>query len=221
MASTGRYTVCIMPDTVDVAAMMRDERDTGGSDGIYPTHMTDSGGNVITNPMEVNREKHGLSCSYLDMYIQFKARGHIQFTVCNKRDDMIVLQNYRRFPHITSTMAHSFKYNVFKSQLHRFASRCDHWSTFADNAKRLLTEMTTHGYDRNLLLKQLDGFWLIFAEQQLTVFKLTIRNPKQLWVRVMKVTGSSGPRVIVTDLASPTYTSCTVSCSSQVRNNLF
>jgi hypothetical protein len=127
-----------MPETVDIAAMMRDERDTGGGDGIYPTHMTDSGGNVITNPMEVNREKHGLRCSYLDMYIQFKARGHIQFTVYNKRDDMIVLQNYRRYPHITSTMAHSTKYNVFKSQLHRFASRCNHWSTFADNAKRLM-----------------------------------------------------------------------------------
>jgi hypothetical protein len=92
-----------MPDTVDVAAMMRDERDTGGGDGMYPT---------ITNPMEVSREKHGLSCSYLDMYIQFEARGHIQFTVYNKRDDMFVLQNYRRFPLITSTMAHSTKYNV-------------------------------------------------------------------------------------------------------------
>jgi hypothetical protein len=49
-----------MPETVDIAAMMRDERDTGGGDGIYPTHMIDSGGNVMTNPMEVNREKHGL-----------------------------------------------------------------------------------------------------------------------------------------------------------------
>jgi hypothetical protein len=36
--------------------------------------------------------------------------------------------------------------------------------------------MTAHGYDRNLLLKQLDGFSLTFAEQQLTVFKLTIRG---------------------------------------------
>jgi hypothetical protein len=83
-----------MPDTVDVAAMMRDERDTGGSDGIYPTHMTDSGGNVITNPMEVNREKHGLSCSYLDMYIQFGARGHIQFTVYNKRYSVFTRTHY-------------------------------------------------------------------------------------------------------------------------------
>jgi hypothetical protein len=32
------------------------------------------------------------SNSHLDMYIQSKARGHIQFTVYNKRDDMIVLQ---------------------------------------------------------------------------------------------------------------------------------
>jgi hypothetical protein len=98
-----------MPETVDIAAMMRDERDTGGGDGIYPTHMTESGGNVITDPMEVNKEKHGLSCSYPDMYIQFKARGHIQFTVYNKRDDMNVLQNYRHCPHITSTMAHRIR----------------------------------------------------------------------------------------------------------------
>jgi hypothetical protein len=42
-----------MPDTIDVAAMMRDECDIGGGDGICPAHITDSGGNVITNPMEV------------------------------------------------------------------------------------------------------------------------------------------------------------------------
>jgi hypothetical protein len=30
-----------IPDTVDVAAMMRNKRDKGGGDGIYPTHMTD------------------------------------------------------------------------------------------------------------------------------------------------------------------------------------
>jgi hypothetical protein len=137
--------------------------------------------------MEVNKEKHGLSYSYLDMLIQFKAHGHIQFEVYNKRDDMPVFKNYRRFPHIESTMAHTTKNNVFKSQLHRFASRCNHWSTFAVNAKRLLTEMTTDGYNRKLLLKQLDGFWLTVAEQQRAVFHFTIRNPKQSWVRVMKV----------------------------------
>eukprot|EP00953_Heterococcus_sp_UTEX-ZZ885_P001322 1226-Heterococcus_DN1.PRE.1 len=48
-------------------------------------------------------------------------------------------------------MAHSTKYNVFKSQLHGFASRCNHWSTFADNAKRLLTEMTAHGYEKSVV----------------------------------------------------------------------
>jgi hypothetical protein len=175
-----------MPAAVDVADMLRDERATGGTDGVYPTHMTDNNGNVTLNPMEVNKEKHGLVCSYSDMLIHFKAQGVVQFEVYNKRDDT-VFKNYRRFLHIDSTMAHSTKYNVFKSQLHRFASRCNHWSTFADNAKRLLTEMTAHGYSRNALLKQLDGFWLMFAEQQLAVFQLTVRNSKQLWLRVMKV----------------------------------
>eukprot|EP00953_Heterococcus_sp_UTEX-ZZ885_P002695 1971-Heterococcus_DN1.PRE.1 len=47
-----------MPATVDVSAMLRDERDTGGSDGVYPTHLTDAAGNITLNPMEVNREKH-------------------------------------------------------------------------------------------------------------------------------------------------------------------
>jgi hypothetical protein len=178
-----------MPATVDVSAMLRDERDSGGSDGVYPTHLTDAAGDIRLNPMEVNREKHGLQSSYLDMLVLFKAHGNIEFEVYNKRDDMDVFKKYRRFPHISSTMAHSTKYNVFKSQLHRFASRCNHWSTFAHNAKRLLTEMTAHGYNRNLLLRQLDSFWLTFAEQQLTVFNITIRNPKQLWVRVMKICG--------------------------------
>jgi hypothetical protein len=31
----------------------------------------------------------------------------VQFEVYNKRDDMAVFKNYRRFPHIDSTMAHS------------------------------------------------------------------------------------------------------------------
>jgi hypothetical protein len=47
--------------------------------------------------------------------------------------------------------------------------------------------MTDHGYNRNTLLKQLDGFWSTYAEQQLAVFILTMRNPEQLWVRVMKM----------------------------------
>ena len=56
-----------MPDTIDTAAMLRYERETGGSDGVYPIYMTDTNGDVTLNPMEVNEEKYGLTCSYLDM----------------------------------------------------------------------------------------------------------------------------------------------------------
>jgi hypothetical protein len=45
--------------------------------------------------------------------------------------------------------------------------------------------MTEHGYNRNTLLQQLDGFWLTFEQQQAAVFQITVRNPKQLWVCVM------------------------------------
>jgi hypothetical protein len=175
-----------MPASKDVAAMLLDERVTRGTDGIYPAHMTDSRGNVITNPMQVNKEKHGLTCSYLDMLNHFRARGDIQFELYNKLDEMPVFKDYRRFPHVDSMLAHSTKYNVFKSQLHRFASRCNHWSKFTVNAKRLLTEMTALGYSKKTLLKDLDGFWLTYAEQQKTAFQITVRNPKQLWLRVMK-----------------------------------
>jgi hypothetical protein len=108
-----------MPAAVDVADMLRDEHATGGTDGVYPTHMTDDGGNDTLNPMEVNKEKHGLVCSYLDMLIHLKAQGVVQLEVYNKRDDMAVFKNYRRFPHIDSTMAHNIKYNVFKSRFQR------------------------------------------------------------------------------------------------------
>jgi hypothetical protein len=82
-----------MPVNIDVASMLKDERATGGSDGVYPTYMTDNDGNVIINPTEVNQEKHGLSCSYLDMSIKYKARGYIQSAEYNKRDDMQVFRN--------------------------------------------------------------------------------------------------------------------------------
>jgi hypothetical protein len=98
-----------MPATINVAMILRDERDTGGSDGVYPTLITDSDRTVKMNPMEVNREKHGLNCSYLDMLIHFKDHGDVQFEIYNKRDEMAVFKNYRRFPHIQSTMAHSTK----------------------------------------------------------------------------------------------------------------
>jgi hypothetical protein len=175
-----------MPSTVNIAALLRDERASGGTDGVYPTQMTDIDGIVIQNPMEVNREKHGLTCSYLDMMIHFKAGGAVQCEIYSKRDDMAVFKNYRRFPHIDSTLALSTRYNVFKSQLNRFASRCNHWKTFCYNAKRLLNEMIEHSYNRNTLLQQLDGFWLTFAQRQAAVFQITVRNPKQLWVRVME-----------------------------------
>ena len=91
----------------------------------------------------------------------------------NMREPSIVLEYW----HVVTFIIH----------FELYVTMCNHWSTFADNAKRLLTEMTAHGYSRNALLKQLDGFWLTFAEQQLAVFQLTVRNPKQLWLRVMKV----------------------------------
>ena len=66
---------------------------------------------------------------------------HFESTVYQKRDDMPVFHDYRRFPHIESLISDRSKYGVFTSQLHRFASLCSSIQAFSNNVQRLLAEM--------------------------------------------------------------------------------
>ena len=104
--------------------IFQDSRSTGGTDGIYPVAITGADGTTVDNPMELKLENSGMQCHYLDLQLSIGDRGSFSSTINQKRDDMPVFHDYRRFPHIDSLISDTAKYGVFTSQLHRFASLC-------------------------------------------------------------------------------------------------
>jgi hypothetical protein len=135
--------------------------------------------------MHSKLEKQGLVCSYLDFTVTCGRGGHIAFDVYNKRDELPVFHDYRRFPHIDSVISDRSIYGVFSSQLHSFASRSSTFHGFEYNALRLLTEMITSGYSYKLLRKPLAEFQHDFVERQRMVFGNQIREPENIWKMLM------------------------------------
>ena len=179
-----------IPHGVNVLALLSDTRADrsaavttpfSASDGIYPHSFTDDEGNVTINPMEVNVEQAATHCTYLDMRLQFKPGHRFVATVHQKRDGMPVFSSYRRFPHKDSRIATRTKYNVFTSQMHRFAAICTGWSGFRLNVKRLLKEMITHGYKWSLLRSMLRAFWPRYAKIQLRVHNQTVCHARKMF----------------------------------------
>lgn len=147
-----------IPAAFCMTELFQDKRASGGADGIYPMSIKNSDGADVMNPMELKLENSGLSCHYLDLQLTIGERGSFQSTVYQKRDDMPVFHDYRRFPHIDSMISNRAKYGVFTSQLHRFASLCSSTQTFSYNVLRLLAEMLHHGYDYRTLRRRLSRF---------------------------------------------------------------
>jgi hypothetical protein len=160
----------------ELTALMCDTRQTtDGSakhDGVYPAVVTDHDGTLISNPMQLNLERQGLCCAFLDLLLTFLPDGSFSTTIYQKRDAMPVFKGYRRFPHIDSVLSDRSKYGVFASQLHRFAVNCSTLPKFGYNVKRLLKEMVLHGYNYARLRTLLRRFWGRYDETQRTLYHL-------------------------------------------------
>ena len=76
----------------------------------------------------------------------------------DKRDGMITLKNYRRFPHSETKLSKRCLYSVLHSQLCRFAARCTHIRFFEAATAKLMTDMVDHSYDRQRLDRKLHNF---------------------------------------------------------------
>jgi hypothetical protein len=126
------------------------------------------------------------SSSYLDMMIEFRDGGRILFEVYNERDDMPIFHNYRRFHYVSSAQAQSTKFNTFKSQINRFAARCNSEERFVYRTKKLLDEMVAHGYCRATLLNILRNSMTTLIDRQRELFLLNIRKPKKAWARILQ-----------------------------------
>jgi hypothetical protein len=176
-----------IPATIDLTDIFQDRRSEGGSDGIYPISITDSDGTIVANPMELKHEHGGLCTTYLDLRITIGNATSFSTTVYQKRDDMPVFRDYRRFPHIDSLISDKAKYGVFTSQLHRFASICSSSDAFGHNVLRLLAEMLDHGYKYHKLRPRLHRFAEKYKRIQKRVFSrlLCTRTVRHIWSKLL------------------------------------
>jgi hypothetical protein len=69
------------PKSCNFKEFLTDNRQFGGSDGVYPTHVIDDNGYTVANPMNIKLEKHGLTCTYLDFTIKMQHDGNLLTTV--------------------------------------------------------------------------------------------------------------------------------------------
>ena len=172
-----------IPAEYHMQEIFQDSRSTGGTDGIYPVAIIDADGSTVDNPMELKRENCGMQCHYLDLLLSIGERGSFTSTIYQKRDDMPVFHDYRRFPHIDSLLSERAKYGVFTSQLHRFASLCSSTLAFSSNVLRLLGEMLRHGYRYQILRKHLSRFKYNYGRLRHAVFAhaLSGRSVQNIW----------------------------------------
>jgi hypothetical protein len=117
----------------------------------------------------------------LGLGIQLLHDGTFTTTVYQKRDEMPVFNNYRRFPHIRSLISNNAKHAVMASQLHRFAILCNSEEAFIKNVTRLLGEMLSHGYTYSILRGYILQFKLAYTARQWLTYKRVIDNHKQFW----------------------------------------
>ena len=172
-----------IPAPYIMAELLQDKRSIGGSDGVYPVSINDSDGSAVAIPMELILEHSGLVTHYLNLQLTIGEQGSFQTAVYQKRDDMRIFYDYRRFPDINTLISDRAKYGVFTSQLHRFAAICSTAQTFSFNVLRLMAEMLEHGYSyrtlRARLLRFKHSYRLI--RQQVFAHQLSPSTVQRRW----------------------------------------
>ena len=86
----------------------------------------------------------------------------------DKRDGMVTLANYRRFPHFETKLSEKCLYSVLHSQLCRFAVRCTKIVFFEMAAAKLIVDMIEHSYNNVFAAMQI-SFWY-FRRSRLKAF---------------------------------------------------
>ena len=108
--------------------------------------------------IELTCEQHGLSVHFLDLEVVQGTDGVTHLVMYDKRDGMVTLANYRRFPHFETKLSEKCLYSVLHSHLCRFAVRCTKIVFFEMAAAKLIVDMIEHSYNKDRLLHKLHSF---------------------------------------------------------------
>ena len=110
--------------------------------GIYPSFIEDADGEEMENPLSVVKEQSGETVRFLDMEIVPSKPGVSQIRMCDRRDHIAKLAEYRRYPHVETRLSQSCIYATLHYQLSPFATRCTEILYFQIAAAKLIKDMT-------------------------------------------------------------------------------
>ena len=109
---------------------------------LYPSSMKNRD-EEIENPISIVNEKSGETAEhFLDMEIVQSKPDVSQIRMCDKRDHMATLAEYRRYPHVETRLLQSCIHTTLYCQLCRFATRFTEIICFQIVAAKLVNDMT-------------------------------------------------------------------------------
>ena len=104
----------------DFASMFYDERDYGGTGGIYPSNLQGPM-EIIDQPLNLQFQYRGLDVPVLDAQLKLDPdRRLLSWAHYDKRDHIEVFKGTHTFPHPKSKLQYRVKTGTLISAMHRF-----------------------------------------------------------------------------------------------------
>jgi hypothetical protein len=102
------------------------------------------------------------SASFLDLYLEFDDSGQLSTKIYDKRDDF----NFKiiTFPNMCSNIPASPAYDVYISQLIRYARASNNYSEFLKRHLHLRNRLLDQGYEKIRLIRSLKQFIFLYQD---------------------------------------------------------
>lgn len=154
------YTAHIgQKDELELSDVITDDGILGG---MYPKMVTNGNGGLRPNTISIVEEQSGTAVHFLDMDIFQSTPGKTEIKIYDKREHMKTLHNYRRFPHIETTISIRAKYATLHCQLCRYARKSNKHIYFVISTAKLVRSMIDNHYKAKLLRRKLNRFQSVF-----------------------------------------------------------
>ena len=150
---------CYWTSSTTTKDILYDEREIGGTDGLYPCRLRGPDGKWIDYPLKLNVEGVGEETSFLDTLTTIdRDDGQIGVDCYDKREAMPCFKDRRTFPHIDTVLSEASKKSVLLGEMFRFDRRTSTAATFARWTVLKATAMIKNGYPREWIVGQLRRF---------------------------------------------------------------
>ena len=130
----------------DLDSQLLDEREDGGSDGIYPCRLEGPHG-TIEKPLKLELQDRGLKVPFLDTCSIFDPETRqLRWEHYDKRDHIPAFKETHTFPHPDSMLQQRSKLGTLTGAMHRFSRASTTRAGFVRKVVAQVKAMLRHGY---------------------------------------------------------------------------